>query len=792
MFLDPIGDLAMTKNISLVSLSTHLESFDAIVCFSHLRWAFVFQRPQHLMSRFSKAIPVYFFEEPVITATTQSPRLEVSQAGSVKVFTPHLPPGLSELATADAQRLLLDGLMAQHQIERALFWYYTPLSLAFSDHLSPVATVYDCMDELTGFLGAPCERLRSSEKQLMARSDVLFAGGHSLFEAKKKGHANAHLFPSSVDTRHFGAARHKPTEPADQLEIPYPRLGFYGVIDERMDLALIAELAALRPDWHLVMLGPVVKISPETLPKAANIHYLGSKTYDELPAYIASWNVAIMPFAINDATRFISPTKTPEYLAAGRRVVSTPIVDVVNDYGKKNLVAIAADAAGFAYEIKQIIDSRDRSDWLSLVDTALVKLSWDTTCERMLSCVADSIIPALAPPLPTPASKLFNLSNKPFDYLIVGAGFAGAVLAERLAAGSGKRVLLVDRRPHIGGNAYDYYNDAGILVHRYGPHIFHTNAERIWNYLSRFTAWRPYEHRVLANVGSELLPIPINLTTINTLYKLNLSPEGMEAFLAQRAEAPETIRTAKDVVLAAVGRDLYEKFFEGYTRKQWGVDPSDLDKSVTARIPTRTNDDDRYFGDTYQAMPKCGYTRLFENMLDHPNIKVMVNTDYREIVKSFRHDRLIYTGPVDEFFDYRFGRLPYRSLAFRHVTLDRPKFQPTAVVNYPSPDVPYTRITEYKYLTGQNHEQTSISYEVPCDEGDPYYPVPNPKNAELYKKYEALALKTPNVWFVGRLATYRYYNMDQVVAQSLTLYRQLSELDGSIEQDKRTHQSIVA
>lgn len=782
----------MTKNISLPTLKAQLESFDALICFSHLRWSFVFQRPQHLMTRFSKAIPVYFFEEPIVSDNTPFPRLDVRQEGTVHVATPHLPPGLSESATANAQRVLLDSLIAQRGIEQSLFWYYTPLSLAFSDHLAPVATVYDCMDELTGFLGAPCERLRSSEKQLMTQSDVVFAGGHSLFEAKKKLHANTYVFPSSVDVQHFGAARSSLPDPADQLGIPHPRLGFYGVIDERMDIALVGELAALRPDWHIVLVGPVVKIAPESLPQAANIHYLGSKTYDELPAYIANWDVAIMPFAINDATRFISPTKTPEYLAAGRPVVSTPIVDVVNGYGKTKLVAIAANAADFVEEVSKIIQGEQHPGWQGDVDAALAKLSWDTTCERMLDYIANVVEKPTAPPVPTPASKLFNLAAKPFDYLIVGAGFAGAVLAERLAAGSGKRVLLVDRRPHIGGNAYDYYNDAGILVHRYGPHIFHTNAERIWNYLSRFTAWRPYEHRVLADVNSQLLPIPINLTTINALYNLNLSSEGMEAFLAQQAKVPETIRTAKDVVLAAVGPDLYEKFFEGYTRKQWGVDPSGLDKSVTARIPTRTNTDDRYFGDTYQAMPKFGYTRLFENMLDHPNIKVMVNTDYREIVKSFRHDRLIYTGPVDEFFDYRFGRLPYRSLAFRHVTLDRPQFQPTAVVNYPSPNVPYTRITEYKYLTGQTHEQTSISYEIPCDEGDPYYPVPNPENAALYKKYEALAAKTPGVWFVGRLATYRYYNMDQVVGQSLALHRQLSELDGSIAKDERTRQSIVA
>jgi len=782
----------MTKNSSFNTFKAHLESFDALICFSHLRWAFVFQRPQHLMTRFSTAIPVYFFEEPVISEDTVLPRLDLRQEDNVQVATPHLPPGLSESATLDAQRVLLDAMLAQEKIEKPLLWYYTPLSLGFSDHLEATATVYDCMDELTGFLGAPCEQLRCAEKQLMARSEVVFTGGYSLYDAKKTLHDNVHAFPSSVDAKHFRTARQELAEPADQLAIPHPRLGFYGVIDERMDIELLRELATLRPDWHLVLLGPVVKIDPETLPKAANIHYLGSKSYNELPAYLSSWDVAIMPFAINDATRFISPTKTPEYLAAGRPVVSTPIVDVVNGYGNRNLVAIASDATGFAAAASKLIDNPVSGDWLGKVDEALADLSWDTTCENMLTHISKTVEKKSSPPLSTSTTKLISFAQKPFDYLIVGAGFAGSVLAERLAAGSGKRVLLVDRRPHIGGNAYDYYNDAGILVHRYGPHIFHTNSERIWSYLSNFTAWRPYEHRVLAHVDSKLVPIPINLTTINKLYDLNLSSEGMEQFLAQRAEAPDTIRTARDVVLSAVGRDLYEKFFEGYTRKQWGVDPSRLDKSVTARIPTRTNTDDRYFGDIYQAMPKCGYTRLFENMLDHPNIKVMVNTDYREIVKSLRHDRLIYTGPVDEFFDYRYGRLPYRSLAFRHVTLDRPEFQPTAVVNYPSPDVPYTRITEYKYLTGQAHEQTSISYEIPCDDGDPYYPVPNPENALLYKKYEALAASTRGVWFVGRLATYRYYNMDQVVGQSLALYGQLKALDGKANQDAQAMQSAVA
>ena len=363
-----------------------------------------------------------------------------------------------------------------------------------------------------------------------------------------------------------------------------------------------------------------------------------------------------------------------------------------------------------------------------------------------------------------------------FDYLIVGAGFAGAVLAERLATEANKRVLIVDKRPHIGGNAYDHYNEAGILVHKYGPHIFHTNSKEVFDYLSRFTEWRPYEHRVLASVDGQHVPIPINLDTINQLYGLNLTSFEVEKFFESVAEKVETIRTSEDVVVSKVGRELYEKFFRNYTRKQWGLDPSELDKSVTSRVPTRTNRDGRYFTDTYQAMPLHGYTRLFERLLDHPNIKVMLNCDYREIQDEIGYREMIYTGPVDEFFDCRFGRLPYRSLRFQHETLPTEQHLPAPVVNYPN-EHPYTRITEFKALTGQQHPKTSIVYEYPQAEGDPYYPVPKPENAALYARYRTLAEATPGVHFVGRLATYRYYNMDQVVAQALTLFNKLTAAD---------------
>jgi UDP-galactopyranose mutase len=359
-----------------------------------------------------------------------------------------------------------------------------------------------------------------------------------------------------------------------------------------------------------------------------------------------------------------------------------------------------------------------------------------------------------------------------FDYLVVGAGFAGSVVAERMARTFGKRVLVVDRRPHIGGNAYDHLNESGILVHRYGPHIFHTNSEQVFRYLSEFTSWWPYEHRVLASVDGKLVPIPINLDTVNTLYGLQLDSDQVEEFLGSVAEPCTAIRTSEDVVVSRVGRFLYRKLFQNYTRKQWGIDPSELDAQVTARIPVRTNRDDRYFGDKFQAMPRFGYTRMFENMLDHPNIHLELGVDYRDVVKRVQFRELIFSGPVDEYFDYRFGKLPYRSLRFQHETLNTERLQPVAVVNYPNEHA-YTRITEFKQLTGQVHPKTSIVYEFPSSEGDPYYPIPREENAALYRKYADLAAATDGVHFVGRLATYRYYNMDQVVAQALTLCSRL-------------------
>lgn len=362
-----------------------------------------------------------------------------------------------------------------------------------------------------------------------------------------------------------------------------------------------------------------------------------------------------------------------------------------------------------------------------------------------------------------------------FDWLIVGAGFAGSVLAERLASQRGERVLVVDRRNHIGGNAFDHYNEAGVLVHKYGPHIFHTNSKMILDHLSRFTDWRPYEHRVLGQVDDKLVPIPINLDTINKLYGLNLTSDELKDWFAARAEPVASIETSEDVVVSVVGRELYEKFFQGYTRKQWGLDPSQLDKSITARVPIRTDRDDRYFTDTYQCMPAQGYTRMFETMLDHPNISVMLGTDYKRIAAMIPHKRVIYTGPIDEYFDFRFGKLPYRSLQFEHETLDVEWAQPTGTVNFPQTE-DYTRISEYKHMTGQVHAKTAITREYPAAQGDPYYPILHPESAAMFKRYEALAAKTQNVFFVGRLATFRYYNMDQVTGQALATFRRIDEM----------------
>ena len=350
--------------------------------------------------------------------------------------------------------------------------------------------------------------------------------------------------------------------------------------------------------------------------------------------------------------------------------------------------------------------------------------------------------------------------------LIVGAGFAGSVCAEQLAQ-AGHHVLVIDRRTHIGGNAFDEFDSNGVLVHRYGPHIFHTNARRIIEYLSRFTDWRFYEHRVRAQVDGALYPIPINRTTVNRLYGLSLTEEQMPAFFEGVRVPRDPLVTSEDVVLNSVGSDLCEKFFRGYTAKQWGLDLSELSAGVAARIPTRTNDDDRYFSDTYQLMPAKGYAAMFARMLDHPAIEVRLGIDFFDMLNRDAYDHIVYTGPIDAFYGHRFGALPYRSLRFEHEHIPNvAQFQDVGTVNFPN-DYAYTRITEFRHLTGQLHSGTSIVKEFPTADGEPYYPVPRKANEELFKRYEALAVPEKDVTFVGRLAQYRYYNMDQVVGAAL-------------------------
>ncbi|MHB8370096.1 MAG: UDP-galactopyranose mutase [Leptospirales bacterium] len=358
------------------------------------------------------------------------------------------------------------------------------------------------------------------------------------------------------------------------------------------------------------------------------------------------------------------------------------------------------------------------------------------------------------------------------DILVVGAGFAGSVVAERMAAAD-RKVLLVERRNHIGGNAFDEMDSQGILIHRYGPHIFHTNSKDVFEYLSRFTTWHPYEHRVLAQVDGQLLPIPINLDTVNRLYQLSLDEAGLKAYFERVREPRFEIRTSEDVIVNTVGWDLYRKFYQGYTRKQWGLDPSELFASVASRVPVRTNRDDRYFTDTYQAMPEDGYTKMFSRMLQSSRITLALGEDFQDLRRKVKARHIVYTGPIDEYFDYCFGKLPYRSLSFEHEQFAGvEQYQPVGTVNYPN-DHAYTRITEFKHLTGQHHPDTSIVREYPQSAGDPYYPIPRPENDLLYNKYKELSDKEIGVSFVGRLAQYRYLNMDQVVGAGLNVAQKI-------------------
>lgn len=374
----------MTRNRENVQSST---DFD-VVCFSHLRWDFVYQRPQHLMSRFARDRRVFIFEEPIFA--DGEPFLDISaREGNIHVVVPHLQHGTEPEAAADKLREFSYELLRSQDIKNYISWYYTPMMLGWSDHLNPIAVVYDCMDQLSAFKGAPPE-LSIREAELLSLSDLVFTGGHSLFEAKRESHPAVHAFPSSIDVPHFAKALNSDADPADLAGIPGPRIGFIGVIDERLDTALLEQVASLRPDYQFIMIGPVVKIEESELPRRDNIHYLGGKSYDELPNYIGRWDAAMMPFAMNESTRYISPTKTPEYLAAGRPVVSTPIRDVVRPYGEKGLVEIASTADEFVEAIEKALNT-DLASHRARANEFLANMSWDATFGEMLNLINSAI-----------------------------------------------------------------------------------------------------------------------------------------------------------------------------------------------------------------------------------------------------------------------------------------------------------------------------------------------------------------------------------------------------------------
>ncbi len=378
----------MIKNIEDVSCA-FLHDID-LICFSHLRWGFVFQRPNHLLTRFSKHQRVFFIEEPIFHDDEDKLHIENFNE-NLFVITPHLKNGLNEKEVLKRQKKFLSNLVANMNISKYFCWYYTPMALPFTDELTPELTIYDCMDELSAFKFAPPD-ISVKEQVLFKKADVVFTGGHSIYEFKKHQHHNIHPFPSSIEKQHFGKARTIKEDPVDQKDIPHPRFGFFGVIDERFDIEMMEAVAKARPEWQFVFLGPIVKIDPATLPRFSNIHYLGGKKYEELPQYIAGWDIALVPFAMNESTRFISPTKTPEYLAAGKPVISSPIRDVVSPYGENELVHIVSNADEFIAAAETELNKKRKGQWLRKVDDFLAFNSWDRTWSQMVRHIETTML----------------------------------------------------------------------------------------------------------------------------------------------------------------------------------------------------------------------------------------------------------------------------------------------------------------------------------------------------------------------------------------------------------------